>query len=112
MDSDHQQLLLDSEVRWLLRGEVLSRLFGLRDEIRVFFIDLESPFALTERLNYYFWLAVLAYVADIFTHLNALNLSMQGGGITIFNVEVKIEAMIKKLELRARRPSKRNFDAF
>jgi hypothetical protein len=51
-------------------------------------------------------------MADIFTHLNALNLSMQGGGITVFNVEDKIEAMIKKLELWTRRLSKRNFDAF
>jgi hypothetical protein len=51
MDSDHQQLLLHTEVRWLSCGKVLSRLFELRYEIRVFFIDLESPFALTERLN-------------------------------------------------------------
>jgi hypothetical protein len=51
-------------------------------------------------------------MADIFTHLNALNLSKQGGGITIFNVEDKIEAMIKKLELWARHLSKRNVDAF
>jgi hypothetical protein len=49
---------------------------------------------------------------DIFSHLNALNLSIQGRGITIFNVKGKIEAMIKKLELWARRLSKRNFGAF
>jgi hypothetical protein len=34
MDSDHQQLLLHTEVRWLSRGKVLSRLFELRDKIR------------------------------------------------------------------------------
>jgi hypothetical protein len=51
MDSDYQQLLLHTEVRWLSRGKVLSRLFELRDEIRVLFIDLESLFALTERLK-------------------------------------------------------------
>jgi hypothetical protein len=102
MDSDHQQLFLHTEVRWLSRSKVLSLLFELRDEIRVFFIDMESPFALTECLNDNPWLAVLAYMADVFTHLNALNLSMQGGDITIFNVEVKIEAMTKKLELWAR----------
>jgi hypothetical protein len=78
----------------------------------VFLIDLESPFALTERINDYSWSAVLAYMADTFTHLNTLNMSMRGGGITIFNVEDKIEAMIKKLELWARRLSKRNVDAF
>jgi hypothetical protein len=51
-------------------------------------------------------------MADIFTHLYALNLSLHGGGITIFNVEDKIEAMIKRLESWARRLSRRNFDAF
>jgi hypothetical protein len=51
-------------------------------------------------------------MTDIFTHLNALNLSMQGGGITIFNIEDKIEAVIKKLEFRACRLWKINFDAF
>jgi hypothetical protein len=51
-------------------------------------------------------------MADTFTHLNSLNMSMQGGGITILNVEDKIEAMIRKLESWARRLSKRNFDAF
>jgi hypothetical protein len=91
---------------------VLSWLFELRDEIRVFFIDLESPFTLTEHLNDYSWLAMLAYMVDIFTHLNALNLSMQGGGITIFNVKDKIEAIVKKLEFWAHHLSKRNFDAF
>jgi hypothetical protein len=112
VDNGHHQLLLHTEVLWLFRGIVLSRIFELRNEIRVFFIDLESPFALTELLNDYSWSAVLAYMADIFTHLNALNLSMQGGGVTIFNVKDKIEAMIKQLELWARRLSKRNFDAF
>ncbi|KAL4136257.1 hypothetical protein QTP88_007808 [Uroleucon formosanum] len=65
-----------------------------------------------ERVNDYSWLATLAYLSDIFTHLNALNLSLQGTHITIFKVEDKIEAMIKKLELWSLRLSKKNYDPF
>uniref|UniRef100_UPI003AABA6E5 zinc finger BED domain-containing protein 5-like n=1 Tax=Centroberyx gerrardi TaxID=166262 RepID=UPI003AABA6E5 len=35
MDSDHHQLLLHTEVRWLSRGKVLTRLSELRDEVRL-----------------------------------------------------------------------------
>lgn len=37
MGSDHVQLLLHTEVRWLSRGRVLTRLFELRNEARIFF---------------------------------------------------------------------------
>jgi len=98
MDSEHYQLLLNSEIRLLSRGIVLSRLFELKDEVRLFFIEHKS-FSLSEHVNDYSWLAILAYLSNIFTHLNALNLSLQEIHVTIFNVEDKIEAIIKKLEL-------------
>ncbi|KAL4113130.1 hypothetical protein QTP88_016813 [Uroleucon formosanum] len=111
MDSEHYQLLLHSEIRWLSRGKVFSRLFEFKDEVRLFFIEHKS-FSLSERVNDYSWLAILAYLSDIFTHLNALNLNLQGTHITIFKVEDKIEAMIKKLELWSLRLSKKNYDPF
>ncbi|XP_025414328.1 zinc finger BED domain-containing protein 5-like [Sipha flava] len=112
MDSEHYQLLLHSEIRWLSRGKVLSRLFELRHEVRLFFIEHKSPFTLSERLNDFSWLASLAYLSDIFAHLNVLNLSLQGSHVTIFKVEDKIEAMIKKLEQWNYRLSKKNYDSF
>lgn len=36
MGSDHHQLLLHTEVRWLSLDKVLTCLFDLRDEVRVF----------------------------------------------------------------------------
>ncbi|XP_025416803.1 zinc finger BED domain-containing protein 5-like [Sipha flava] len=112
MDSEHYQLLLHSEIRWLSRGKVLSRLFKLRHEVRLFFIEHKSSITLSERLNDFSWLASLAYLSDIFAHLNVLNLSLQGSHVTIFKVEDKIEAMIKKLELWNLRLSKKNYDSF
>lgn len=39
----------------------------------------------------------LAYLVDIFSALNELNLSLQGVSLTVFNTQDRIEAMIKKL---------------
>ncbi|VVC28346.1 Hypothetical protein CINCED_3A016197 [Cinara cedri] len=39
MGSDHEKLLLHTEVRWLSRGKMLSRLFELRDEARIFLLE-------------------------------------------------------------------------
>ena len=45
------------------------------------------------------FLTRLAYLGDVFSRLNDLNLGLQGLSATIINVRDKIEAMIKKLEL-------------
>ncbi|CAI6357184.1 unnamed protein product [Macrosiphum euphorbiae] len=108
MDSEHYQLLLHSEIRWLSRGKVLSRLFELYMRLNYFSSNINHHL----RLNDFSWLASLAYLSDIFSHLNVLNLSLQGSHVTIFKVEDKIEAMIKKLELWNLRLSKKNYDSF
>jgi hypothetical protein len=45
MGSDHEHLLLHSEIRWLSGGKVLTRLLELRDEVRLFLVN--SKFELT-----------------------------------------------------------------
>lgn len=110
MGSDHEHLLLHSEIRWLSRGKVLTRLFELRDEVRLFLIN--SKFELTHNLNDFIWLSTLAYLADIFNVLNTLNSSLQGTSVTVFSVQDKIEATIKKLNLWCSRLEKGIFDSF
>lgn len=53
MDSEHNQLLFHSEVCWLFRGNVLFRLYEMRSEIRLFFIDRQSSLSLNERVDFF-----------------------------------------------------------
>ncbi|KAF0697584.1 zinc finger BED domain-containing protein 5-like, partial [Aphis craccivora] len=96
MMSPHSILLFLTEVRWLSRGKVLTRLFELRHEVQIFFED--HPFQLSSKLHDANWLQALAYLSDIFLQINNLNLALQKNSITIFNVSDKIKSMIKKID--------------
>jgi hypothetical protein len=63
-----------TQIRWLSRGKVLTRLFELRDKVRLFLIS--SKLELTHYLNDFIWLSSLAYYADIFNILSTLNSSL------------------------------------
>lgn len=106
--SEHEQLVIHTEVRWLSRGRMLTRFFELRDEVRVFLLDTKYADCLTD----FSWLCSTAYLADVFEHLNVLNLSLQGNNVDMFKVEDKISAMVKKCQIWAARIEKESFTNF
>jgi hypothetical protein len=55
-------------------GNVLSRLFELRSEVRIFLSDTTSD--LSNRFTDEMWLSQQAYLADIFCRLNELDKSL------------------------------------
>ena len=98
MDSQHKRLLLHTDVRWLSRGKVLTRVHELRQELLAFFEAMkQSHFC--DLLQCKFWIAKLQYLADIFQHLNILNTSMQGKGENVLTSTDKIKAFQKKLHI-------------
>ena len=77
------------EVRWLLCGKVLTRLFELRNEVKLFLHQTDELYG---RMHDFQWLPKLAFLADVFSTLNNLNLALQGKVFTVFTVQDKVKA--------------------
>lgn len=110
MGSDHIQLLLHTEVRWLSRGRMLSRLFELHSEVQLFLG--ETNFELKDKLTDNLWITTLAYLSDIFNRLNVLNLSLQGKSINRFSMNDKIKAFFKIIEIISNNVSNESLQSF
>lgn len=110
MGAEYDKLLFHTEVRWLCRGRVLERVFELRKEL-LGFLSVHNP-TLATNFSDTLWITKLAYLADMFNLLNALNLSTQGGNTTILEVSDKIASFTKKLDIWKTRVSNGISDMF
>lgn len=72
MRAEHKAVLFHSEARWLSRGKVLSRVFELGEQIRVF-LEPEHKYKDAEKFSDENFLVKLAYLSNIFGKLNKLN---------------------------------------
>jgi hypothetical protein len=81
MLAEYEGLLYNTEVRWLSRGQVSKCLFELTAEVSLFLKENENPFL--EHFGRKDFIHGLAYLADIFNHMNETHLSIQCPEVTI-----------------------------
>ena len=79
IESAYHDVPLHCSVRWLSRGKVFLRFVECLVEIRAFLIGQGKAYSELEDEK---WLVKLLFLADIITHLNKLNLRLQGTGQT------------------------------
>jgi hypothetical protein len=72
----HETLVLHTNIHWLSEGKVLSRFYELKNELLDIFATEKPEFAALIKDET--WCSKIAYLANIFAHLNSLNASMQG----------------------------------
>jgi hypothetical protein len=109
MDSDQQNLPLYFKVHWLSWGKVLKRLYELQKEVGLFIANKKS--GLSQFVQDKKWVSRLAYLSDIFSYINELNLKLQGPDTT-FNGSNKIESPKKELKLWLNMIAKGNNEMF
>ena len=82
--STHDVLLFYTSVRWLLKVNVLNRVFEMKDEMKLFSKLKANKFL--SYINDKIWLKSLSYLAEIFEKLNNLNLKVQGKSTNIIQL--------------------------
>ena len=98
-ESAYHDVLLHCSVRWLSCGKILLRFVECLIEIRVFFRGQGKA---DPELEDEKWLVKLMFLADITTHLNELNLHLQGIGKTVMCLFEVCKVFASKLNVYTR----------
>lgn len=99
MESEYGDIPLHCEVRWLSAENCLKSFFELRSEVFEFLKSKNIGQQFYEDLQSISFMKSLAFHTDLTSHLNILNLKLQGRGQNICQLFSYIEGFRKKLEV-------------
>lgn len=111
MNSDHEVLLFYTAVRWLSKGNVVYRVFALRDELKLF-LEVQGKHEFAAYFDDEVWITRLAYLTDILDQLNKINLKLQGKDAHIIHYQDILSAFISKLRNWRRKVNLGNITMF
>ncbi|RXN32926.1 SCAN domain-containing 3-like isoform X2 [Labeo rohita] len=101
VDADADDLLLHNNVRWLSKGRVLSRFWSIRREVASFLAQAASQKAtqFSDFLENEKHMDNVAFLVDITSHLNELNIRLQGKDNSVCELMTAVRSFQKKLEV-------------
>ncbi|KRX15327.1 Protein ZBED8 [Trichinella nelsoni] len=107
-DEEINFLLMHTEVRWLSKGACLSCFYEPFETILEFFQNKDP--SLRDSLKK--CKSDIAYMADLFSKFNELNLQLQGSELNLIKTRFLISSFISKLVLFKRNLGRREFYQF
>ncbi|KAF2362564.1 protein of unknown function DUF4371 [Trinorchestia longiramus] len=111
LGTDYKTLLFHTEVRWLYKGNMLSRFYELKDKVEIF-LQKQKQDKLYEAFREENFQLSLAYLVDFFEAINNLNLKLQGRNTNIIAHSDVIRAFTEKIHLWKRKVRVGNFSSF
>jgi hypothetical protein len=100
IDAQYDELLTHNNVRWLSKGNALSRIWQLREDLLVFLETCGSSAEMfVNMLKSEERMADMAFLVDICGHLNTLNLKLQGKDKSIVDLHSAVKSFGLQLSL-------------
>lgn len=109
IEAEYGDVIYFTEVRWLSRGAALKRFFTLREEINIFMNEKDKN---VPQLSDKKWILDLAFLTDMTTFLNELNVKLQGKEKLLPDMYSDIKSFTVKLKLFYKHIDEKKLDHF